>query len=65
MTNDAIYFPQLGERIQLRKPHPCGGDLWIVVRVGIDIALRCERCERRVQLERPVLRKRMKRLLST
>lgn len=63
MNSPEIYLPQLGDRVQLRKSHPCGGDSWRVVRVGADIGLQCERCERRVQLERPVLRKRLKKVL--
>lgn len=64
-AQQATYLPQLGDRVQLRKMHPCGGDSWTVVRVGIDVELRCEQCERRIKLERPVLRKRIKRLLPT
>jgi len=41
-----------GDRLQLRKPHPCGGTAWRVVRLGADIGLVCETCERRVMLER-------------
>lgn len=57
------YMPQMGDRVQLRKQHPCGGDVWQVVRVGSDIGLTCERCGRKVLLERHVLRKRVKKLL--
>jgi hypothetical protein len=53
----------LGDRVQLRKPHPCGSDVWQVVRLGADIGLLCEGCGRRVLLERHVLRKRLKRVL--
>ncbi len=56
------YNPQLGDRVQLRKKHPCGGDVWTVVRVGADIGLLCDTCGRRVLLERHVLRKRVKQV---
>lgn len=54
----------LGERVQLRKPHPCGGDTWEVVRVGADIGLVCLTCGRRVLLDRRTFNKRVKRRLS-
>ena len=59
----ADYFPALGDRVQLRKLHPCGADTWQVVRVGADIGLVCEGCGRKVLLERPVFRKRVKKVL--
>lgn len=60
---DELYNPQVGDRVQLRKPHPCGSDSWVVVRVGADIGLQCEGCGRKVLLERPLFRKRLKRRL--
>jgi len=48
----------LGDVIRLRRPHPCGGDAWRVDRLGADIGLRCQRCGRRILLERPALERR-------
>ena len=42
----------LGDRIILRKPHPCGGREWTVVRLGADIGLVCDRCAHRVLMDR-------------
>jgi hypothetical protein len=53
----------LGDVLRLRKPHPCGGYDWQVVRLGADIGLRCITCNRRVLLERPILEKRLKSIL--
>ncbi len=39
---------QLGDLVRMRKPHPCGGYDWQVVRLGADIGIRCLRCQRRV-----------------
>ncbi|HWO74243.1 MAG TPA: DUF951 domain-containing protein [Dehalococcoidia bacterium] len=54
----------LGDIVRLRKPHPCGGGDWEVVRLGADIGLRCLTCGRRVLLERAVLERRMKQMVS-
>lgn len=48
----------LGDVLRLRRAHPCGGDTWLVDRLGADIGLRCQTCGRRVLLERPVLERR-------
>jgi hypothetical protein len=42
----------LGDRISLRKLHPCGGRAWTVVRLGADIGLVCDRCSHRILLDR-------------
>ena len=48
-----------GDRVQLRKPHPCGSSTWKVVRIGADIGLVCDGCGRRVLLERRDLERRL------
>ncbi|MDP6792697.1 MAG: DUF951 domain-containing protein [Anaerolineales bacterium] len=55
---------ELEQRVRLRKPHPCGGFDWRVVRLGADIGLKCETCGRRVLLARRLLAKRIKRILD-
>lgn len=40
----------LDMQVELRKPHACGGATWQVVRVGVDIGLRCLQCQHRVTL---------------
>jgi hypothetical protein len=52
---------QLGDKVTLRKEHPCGGYEWEVVRLGADIGLVCLTCKRRVLLSRRELNRRMKK----
>ena len=51
---------QVGDVVRLRKPHPCGGSDWQVVRLGADIGLKCQTCQHRVLLTRRELEKRLK-----
>jgi hypothetical protein len=51
---------QIGDIVRLRKPHPCGGYDWQVVRLGADIGLKCQTCQHRVLLTRRELEKRLK-----
>ena len=42
----------LGDRIRLRKPHPCGSRDWEVARLGADIGLVCGGCKHRILMDR-------------
>lgn len=55
---------QMGDIIRLRKKHPCGGDQWQVVRLGVDIGLVCQTCSRRILLPRSTVNKRLKSIVS-
>lgn len=54
---------KLGERAEMKKPHPCGGRVFTITRVGMDIKLRCERCGREVMLPRAKAEKGIKKIL--
>jgi hypothetical protein len=55
---------RMGDVIEMRKAHPCGGVAWEVVRVGADIGLRCRECERRILMGRSTLFRRAKRMIE-
>ncbi len=50
---------EVGDRITLKKKHPCGGSDWEVYRIGADIGLKCFTCEHRVMLPRRTTERRM------
>ncbi len=54
-----------GDVIRTRKPHPCGGDEWTVLRTGADIRIRCNTCGRLVMLDRETFLRRRKSVVST
>ena len=49
----------LGDVVRLRRTHPCGGDLWLVDRLGADIGIRCRTCGRHVLIARATLERRL------
>ena len=57
---DVLEDLRLDDVVRLRKPHPCGGFEWKVVRLGADIGLECCRCGHRVLLSRRELGRRLK-----
>jgi len=55
---------RMDDIVRLRKPHPCGGFEWRVVRLGADIGLRCLTCDHRVLLGRSTLDRRLKAFVA-
>jgi len=54
---------QLGDRLRLRKAHPCGSLEWKVIRLGADIKIECLGCGRHVMLTRRKLANQVKKIL--
>jgi len=51
---------RLTDIVRMRKPHPCGGADWRVVRLGTDIGLVCLTCGRKVLIPRGQFAKQVK-----
>ena len=45
----------LGDVIEMRKPHACGANRWTVIRTGADIRVQCTHCRRALLMPRPQL----------
>ena len=54
----ALVDLRLGDRISLRKAHPCGSHEWVVQRLGADIGLVCAGCGHRILMDRLDLERR-------
>ena len=54
----------LNDIVRMRKPHPCGGYEWRVVRLGADIGIKCLTCGRRVLLPRWEFERRLKAIVE-
>ncbi|NLD87338.1 MAG: DUF951 domain-containing protein [Clostridiales bacterium] len=53
---------RLGDILELKKTHPCGGKRWLVLRVGMDFKLRCLTCGREVMVPRSKIEKNIKKV---
>jgi len=53
----------LGDTVQMKKPHACGENAWVIIRVGADVKIRCKNCGRIVMLERADFVRSAKRIL--
>ena len=52
----------IGSLLVLKKGHPCGENLWEVVKLGADIRLKCTKCGRLVIIPRIELNKKIKKI---
>ncbi len=55
---------QVGDRLLMKKPHPCGGNIWKVTRIGLDFRMVCETCGREILIPRAKAEKGIKRVIS-
>ena len=53
-----------GDRVEMKKQHPCGGNTFALLRVGTDFRLKCEQCGREVMLPRKKAEKGIKKILT-
>lgn len=50
----------LGMQVKMKKPHPCGNNIFEITRVGMDIKLKCVSCGREIMLPRSKAEKAIK-----
>ena len=63
MENKELNY-ELGTKVIMKKQHPCGTNLWEIVRVGADIKIKCINCGRTVLLPRIEFNKKIKRIVG-
>ena len=54
----------VGDTVELRKPHPCGSKQFRVLRVGSDMRVLCLGCNRDMTIDRLKLEKATKNVTS-
>lgn len=55
----------VGDLVELKKTHPCGGKEWEVLRVGMDFRLKCLTCGRIILVPRVKFEKGLKKVLKS
>lgn len=54
----------VGDVVNLKKSHPCGGNDWEITKVGVDFRIKCLGCGRYILLTRQDFKKRVKAIVS-
>ena len=47
----------VGDRVEMKKQHPCGCKTFEILRVGMDFKIKCEKCGREVMAPRAKIEK--------
>ncbi len=55
---------QLNDLVEMKKPHPCGTNRWKIIRMGMDIRIKCVGCSHSVLLPRKEFMKKMKKVVG-
>ena len=63
MENKDLNY-ELGTKVIMKKQHPCGTNLWKIVRLGADIKIKCVNCGRIIMLPRIEFNKKLKRIVK-
>ena len=50
----------INDIITTKKPHICGNDQWIIIRLGADVKMRCLKCGREVMMAKYELDRKIK-----
>lgn len=55
---------ELGSIVIMKKAHPCGENLWKVIRLGVDIKLECVKCGRTIMMDRIEFERKLKKVVE-
>lgn len=53
---------KVGDKLIMRKPHPCGSKEFSVLRIGMDFKLRCLGCGHEIMAPRTKIEKNIKEI---
>ena len=54
----------LGDVVMMKKPHACGVNEWVIIRVGADVKIKCSHCGRIVMMDRADFVRMGKKIIS-
>ena len=55
---------KLNDIVEMKKPHACGTNRWEIIRVGVDIKIKCVNCGREVMIDRLEFIRKLKKVLG-
>ena len=54
----------IGTKVTMKKHHPCGANLWEIVRLGADVKIKCLNCGHMVMIPRVEFNKKIKKIIK-
>ena len=55
---------KLNDLVMMKKNHACGENKWVITRVGVDIKIKCLKCNHEIMMDRLEFNKKMKKVLG-
>jgi len=55
---------ELNSIVEMKKKHACGNNEWIIIRVGVDIKLKCIACNREIMMDRLEFERKLRRIIK-
>lgn len=63
MEGVRIMDVRLGDKLLMKKKHPCGNNSFTVLRIGMDFRIKCDGCGHEVMLPRSKVEKNIKKII--
>lgn len=54
---------RLGDKLVMKKKHPCGSESFTVLRIGMDFRIKCDGCGHEVMVPRVKAEKNIKKII--
>lgn len=66
LISSEVFFlnVNVGDLVEMKKQHPCGGKIFTILRIGMDFKIRCEKCGREVMVPRNKIEKNIRRIIE-
>ena len=55
----------VGDKLVMKKAHPCGSKTFLVLRTGMDLKIKCEGCNHEIMSPRYKIEKRIKQIINS
>lgn len=55
---------KVGDKVEMKKQHPCGGKEFTILRVGMDFKIKCDKCGHEVMVARNKIEKNIKEIIT-
>ena len=55
---------KLNDIVIMKKDHACGTNKWQIIRVGVDIKLKCLNCNHEIMMDRLEFKKKLKGVIN-
>ncbi len=55
---------KVSDIVKMKKKHPCGSDEFIVLRVGMDFKMKCQKCGHEIMVARNKIERNIKMIVN-